>query len=130
MIEINLESSRRTHFVDVTSLIQGAVSELGIEDGQVVVFNPHTTAGVTINEGADPDVVRDISVTMDKMIPWQDGYHHAEGNSAAHIKASMFGSSVTIFVAGGRLCLGTWQKVYFCEFDGPRSRALWVGGGI
>jgi len=126
MLEISLESNNRTQFLDITGQIEQAVQNLDIENGLVVVFNPHTTAGVTINEGADPDVVRDISVTMDKMIPWQDGYHHAEGNSAAHIKASMFGSSVTIMVDNGQLCLGTWQKVYFCEFDGPRRRKFWV----
>jgi len=126
MLEISLESNNRTQFLDITGQIEQAVQNLDIENGLVVVFNPHTTAGVTINEGADPDVVRDISATMDKMIPWQDGYHHAEGNSAAHIKASMFGSSVTIMVDNGQLCLGTWQKVYFCEFDGPRRRKFWV----
>jgi secondary thiamine-phosphate synthase enzyme len=128
MLEVSLESNSRTQFLDITDKIQQSVANLDFENGLVVVFNPHTTAGVTINEGADPDVVRDISVTMDKMIPWQDGYHHAEGNSAAHIKASMFGSSVTIMVENGQLCLGTWQKVYFCEFDGPRRRKFWVRG--
>jgi len=126
MLTVSLESSNRTQFLDITNQIQQAVQDLAIDNGLVVVFNPHTTAGVTINEGADPDVVRDMSVTMDKLIPWQDGYHHAEGNSAAHIKASMFGSSLTILVEEGRLCLGTWQKVYFCEFDGPRRRKFWV----
>lgn len=127
-VKISLETSQRTHFVDITDQVQNALGKLGMTDGVVIVFNPHTTAGVTINEGADPDVVRDISVTMDKMIPWQDGYHHAEGNSAAHIKASMFGSSVTVLIEGGRLCLGTWQKIYFCEFDGPRRRNIWIKG--
>lgn len=126
MREISLQTGDRTDFVDLTSKVQSAVTELGVGEGVVVVFNPHTTAAVTINEGADPDVVRDMSVALDRIVPWRDGYHHAEGNSAAHIKASMFGSSVTVIVSGGRLQLGTWQKIWFCEFDGPRRRGIWV----
>jgi len=126
MKEIKLQTSGRTDFVDVTSRVQSAVGELGLESGAVLVFNPHTTAGVTINEGADPDVVRDMTASFDKLVPWQDGYRHAEGNAAAHIKATMFGSSVTIPVEGGSLQLGTWQKIWFCDFDGPRSRKIWV----
>ena len=126
MLELNLESKGRTQFLDITRQIQQAVEREGVDNGMVVVFNPHTTAGVTINEGADPDVVRDMATTMDKMIPWLDNYLHAEGNSAAHIKASMFGSSVTVLIESGRLCLGTWQKIYFCEFDGPRQRKVWL----
>jgi secondary thiamine-phosphate synthase enzyme len=123
--EISLRTSGRTDFVDLNGPVQAAVTELGVEDGAVVVFNPHTTAAVTINEGADPDVVRDMSAALDKLVPWEDGYRHAEGNSAAHIKASLFGSSVRVPVAGGRLRLGTWQRIWFCEF-GPRSRRVWV----
>ncbi len=126
MLERELKTSSRTDFVDATGLVQAVVDELEITDGVVVVFNPHTTAAVTINEGADPDVVRDMSVALDRIVPWQDDYHHAEGNAAAHIKASMFGSSVTVIVQDGRLQLGTWQKIWFCEFDGPRRRRLWV----
>ncbi len=126
MIEIQVQSAQRTDFIDVTSEVAQAVDDLGLEDGVVTVFNPHTTAAVTINEGADPDVVRDMSVTLDKMVPWNDGYHHAEGNSAAHIKSSMYGSSVQVIVQQGRLMLGTWQKIWFCDFDGPRHRKLWV----
>ncbi len=126
MIERELSTSGRTDFVDATGLVAAAVHELGIDDGVVVVFNPHTTAAVTINEGADPDVVRDMTVSLDRIVPWQDGYHHAEGNAAAHIKASMFGSSVTVIVQDGQLQLGTWQKIWFCEFDGPRQRHLWI----
>ncbi len=126
MREIALQTGGRTDFVDLTAEVQAAVSALGLEEGAVVVFNPHTTAAVTINEGADPDVVRDMTAALDRIVPWRDGYHHAEGNAAAHIKASMFGSSVTVLVSQGRLRLGTWQKIWFCDFDGPRQRGIWV----
>ncbi len=126
MREINLQTRARTDFIDLTSEVQDQVADLGLEEGVVVVFNPHTTAAVTINEGADPDVVRDMTGALDRIVPWQDGYHHAEGNAAAHIKASMFGSSVTVIVSNGRLKLGTWQKIWFCDFDGPRRRRVWV----
>lgn len=126
MREINLQSGGRTDFIDLTGDVQAAVADLGLREGAVVVFNPHTTAGVTINEGADPDVVRDMSAALDRLVPWRDGYHHAEGNAAAHIKASLFGSSVTVIVSQGKLKLGTWQKIWFCDFDGPRRRRVWV----
>lgn len=128
MVEFSVRSSSRTEFVDVTGEVARAVSDLGLQQGVVTVFNPHTTAAVTINEGADPDVVRDMSVALDKLIPWNDGYYHAEGNSAAHIKASLYGSSVQVIVQDGNLMLGTWQKIWFCDFDGPRQRRLWVSG--
>ena len=126
MREFTLETRGRTDFVDLTSLVQDQVADLGLQEGVVVVFNPHTTAAVTINEGADPDVVRDMAGALDRIVPWQDGYLHAEGNAAAHIKASMFGSSVTVIVSKGKLQLGTWQKIWFCDFDGPRRRRVWV----
>ena len=126
MREFTLETRARTDFVDLTSEVQDQVSALGLQEGVIVVFNPHTTAAVTINEGADPDVVRDMTDALDRIVPWRDGYHHAEGNAAAHIKASMFGSSVTVIVSQGRLQLGTWQKIWFCDFDGPRRRRVWV----
>jgi secondary thiamine-phosphate synthase enzyme len=126
MREIQVRTGGRTDFVDLTGEVQGAVSDLGVTEGAVVVFNPHTTAAVTINEGADPDVVRDMAAALDRIVPWHDGYRHAEGNAAAHIKASMFGSSVTVIVAEGKLRLGTWQKIWFCDFDGPRQRRVWV----
>ena len=95
--------------------------------GSVAVFVPHTTAGITINENADPDVVHDLLAQLDAMVPWrQPFYRHGEGNSAAHVKASMMGSSVTVFLQAGRLCLGQWQGIWFCEFDGPRMREVWV----
>jgi secondary thiamine-phosphate synthase enzyme len=126
MREITLQTSGRTDFVDVTGEVQAAVAHLALTEGAVVVFNPHTTPAVTITEGADPDVVRDRTASLDRLVPWQDGYRHAEGNAAAHIKASLFGSSVTVLVSGGRLQLGTWQKIWFCDFDGPRRRRIWV----
>jgi secondary thiamine-phosphate synthase enzyme len=129
MVEFSVQSSGRCDFIDVTNQVARAVSDLGLKQAVVTVFNPHTTAAVTINEGADPDVVRDMSTALDKLIPWSDGYHHAEGNSAAHIKASLYGSSVQVIVQDGKLMLGTWQKIWFCDFDGPRRRRLWVSGG-
>lgn len=126
MVKIEVRSEARTDFVDITGKVAGAVAELGLVGGAVVVFCPHTTAAVTVNEGADPDVVRDMSAALDRIVPWNDDYRHAEGNAAAHIKASMFGSSVTVLVEEGRLLLGTWQKIWFCCFDGPRRREVWV----
>lgn len=126
MIELTLRTRGRTDFIDLTGQVQQHLAELDLREGAVLVFNPHTTAAVTINEGADPDVVRDMSRALDKLVPWQDGYDHAEGNSAAHIKASLFGSSVTVPVQNGCLRLGTWQKIWFCDFDGPRSRKVWL----
>jgi secondary thiamine-phosphate synthase enzyme len=126
MIERELATAGRTDFVDATPLVAEAIAALGMSDGAVVVFNPHTTSAVTINEGADPDVVRDMTAALDRLVPWEDGYHHAEGNAAAHIKSTLVGSSVTVCVRGGRPLLGTWQKIWFCEFDGPRRRHLWI----
>ena len=128
MHEISLQTRGRSQFVDVTADVARAAAELGVRDGCVVIHNPHTTAAVTVNEGADPDVVRDMIAALDRLVPWEAGYHHAEGNSAAHIKASLLGSSVTVPVRDGRLVLGTWQTIWFCEFDGPRRRRLRVGG--
>jgi secondary thiamine-phosphate synthase enzyme len=121
---LHIKSGKRTEFVDITASIAAILKDDGVRDGMCVVFVPHTTAGVTINEAADPAVKRDMLASLDKLIPLEDGYTHGEGNSAAHIKASLMGSSVSMPVTGGRLNLGTWQGVYFCEFDGPRSRHL------
>lgn len=99
---------------------------MGLRDGVVTVFIPHTTCGVTINENADPDVVTDMLAALERMVPWQANYRHGEGNSAAHLKASLMGFSAQVLVAGGRLQLGTWQGIYLCEFDGPRTREVWV----
>lgn len=127
MKTLELETRSRTQFVAITDLVQAAVRELGFRDGAVTVFVPHTTAGVTINENADPDVVADMAMALDRMVPWTAGYAHDEGNAAAHVKASLMGSSVRVLVESGRLRLGTWQGIYFCEFDGPRTRTVWVG---
>ncbi|MFH1842677.1 MAG: secondary thiamine-phosphate synthase enzyme YjbQ [bacterium] len=126
MVEFSIQTGGSTDFVDATAQVQAAAEELGIEEGAVLVYVPHTTAAVTINEGADPAVVRDIDMELDKIVPLQDGYRHAEGNSAAHIKSSLFGCSELVVVSGGRLVLGTWQKIWFCEFDGPRRRRIVV----
>lgn len=126
MKRLQIRTHARTEMIDITSKIQETVRESGIESGICTVFVPHTTAGITINENADPDVVSDILKEVNKIVPFEDGYSHMEGNSAAHIKASMFGFSQQIIVEGGRLMLGTWQGIYFCEFDGPRNREVYV----
>lgn len=126
MITFNVKTNRRSELIDITDEVASAVREFGVTDGIVTVFVPHTTAGITINENADPDVVRDILMKLDQLVPQNDGYRHVEGNSEGHIKASMMGFSTQIIVEGGRLQLGTWQGIYFCEFDGPRTRKVWV----
>lgn len=110
--------------LDITSRLQEIVSAAAVLSGTLHVFVPHTTAAVTINENADPDVRRDLLYKLNKEIPQQDGYHHGEGNSDAHLKSSLFGQSELVMINAGRLVLGTWQGVYFCEFDGPRTRKL------
>lgn len=124
--ELRISTGERDEFVDITGRVREALSASGVAEGVCRVFVPHTTAAVTINEGADPAVTRDIIKELDKIIPHSDGYTHMEGNSAAHIKATLVGSSETLMVRGGNLVLGTWQAVYFCEFDGPRSRKVLV----
>ena len=119
-------STDREGFYNVTRQVRDAVGKSGIKDGICVVFNPHTTAGMTINENADPDVVRDLLFALDKTFPDRPEFRHFEGNSAAHLKASTMGSSVTVIIENGRLVLGTWQGIYFTEFDGPRSRKFFV----
>ncbi|MFC1562763.1 secondary thiamine-phosphate synthase enzyme YjbQ [candidate division KSB1 bacterium] len=127
MKDISVPTRKHTEFINITSGIQRAVNEIGIKDGVCYVFTPHTTAAVTINENADPDVTRDIIMELEKMVPWRDAeYHHSEGNSAAHIKSSIVGATETVFVEDGKLVLGTWQSLYFCEFDGPRTRRVYV----
>jgi len=126
MTKLNVKTHSRTEMLDITRQIQDLVDQNSFKDGIVTVFIPHTTAGVTINEGADPDVQRDMLMEINKIVPFEDGYRHMEGNSAAHIKATLFGPSVQVIVENGRLQLGTWQSIYFCEFDGPRSRQVWV----
>lgn len=126
MESFSVRTGSRTELIDITSRVAEAVRKSGVEDGLCCVYVPHTTAGVTINENADPSVRRDILMELNKIVPFDDGYTHGEGNSAAHIKASMVGPSVTVPLQGGRLALGTWQGIYFCEFDGPRSRQVLV----
>jgi secondary thiamine-phosphate synthase enzyme len=121
-----VRSQQHTQFIDITREVQSAVSGLGLKTGLVTVFVPHTTAGITINENADPDVTSDVAAALDRAVPWRADYRHSEGNAAAHVKASLMGSSIHVIVENGRLQLGTWQAVYFCEFDGPRSRSVWV----
>jgi len=126
MLTLNVKTSRREEMLDVTGLIKKAVRESGVESGFAICFVPHTTAGITINEAADPDVRRDILYKLNKEIPQNDGFRHAEGNSDAHIKASLMGSSVQVLIENGAPVLGTWQGIYFCDFDGPRNRKLLV----
>ncbi len=121
-----IKSGQTCAMIDITREVQAQVKESGVKNGLCVVFIPHTTAGITINENADPDVIRDFLMETGKIVPSQDGYHHREGNSAAHIKASMMGFSQTVIIEEGRLVLGTWQGIYFMEFDGPRIRKVQV----
>ena len=116
----------KENFYDITTQLQEAVAKSGVTDGLAVVFCPHTTAGVTINENADPTVVHDMLLGLDKAFPDRTEFRHMEGNSSAHLKASAVGESVTVIIKGGKLVLGTWQGIYFCEFDAPRSRKFFV----
>lgn len=119
-------SAPRGDFYDITPQVREAVVKSGITDGIAVVYCPHTTAGITINENADPDVVKDLLFGLDKTFPDRPEFQHSEGNSAAHLKASVIGSSVTVIINSGKLLLGTWQGIYFCEFDPPRQRKFYV----
>jgi len=119
-------SAPRANFYNITPKVREAIAKSGMSDGIVVIYCPHTTAGITINENADPDVVHDLLIGLDKAFPDRSEFRHAEGNSAAHLKASTVGSSATIIVTGGKPLLGTWQGIYFCEFDPPRERTFFV----
>ncbi|AAD36934.1 MULTISPECIES: secondary thiamine-phosphate synthase enzyme YjbQ [Thermotoga] len=123
---LTVRTSSRTQFVDITSEIVKFIEESKVRNGICVVFVPHTTAGITINENADPSVRQDIMNTLNKLVPPSAGYTHLEGNADSHIKASLVGSSVTLIIENGRPLLGTWQGIYFCEFDGPRTRSVYV----
>lgn len=123
---IPIRTIERHQFVDITDKVQKCITEAGFKDGLVCVFVPHTTAGVTINENADPDVVYDVLETLAKVIPERAGYRHVEGNSDSHVKSSLIAPSLTVIVENGKLQLGTWQGIYFTEFDGPRNRQCWV----
>ena len=126
MVKISITTSRRTELVPATRAIQAALAELPAWDGLLHVHSPHTTAGVTVNEQADPDVAADMEKALSKLVPWSAGYAHAEGNSAAHIQTALVGVSTLVPVRRGRLALGTWQGLFLCEFDGPRTRELWL----
>lgn len=124
--ELEIRTSAHAALEDITARIAQVVRESGASSGVCHVYVPHTTAGITINEHADPSVAQDLLMELDKRIPWRDGYSHYEGNSAAHIKASLLGSNVTVFIEKGQLLLGTWQGIYLAEFDGPRTRQVWI----
>lgn len=124
MEQLEVHTKTREEFVDVTALVADAVRASGVSDGAALVFCPHTTAAVTINENADPDVVRDLDDGLARIAPRSAGWRHSEGNSDGHLKSSLVGPSLLVPVSGGRLVLGTWQAIYFCEFDGPRRRTV------
>ena len=122
---LTVTTSCKMEFVNITGELARELTRAEINEGAVLVYNPHTTAGLTINEGADPAVQSDIIGVLDQLVPRNYPYRHLEGNSPSHVMASLIGSSVTVIVEGGRLKLGTWQRIFFCEFDGPRSRKVW-----
>lgn len=126
MQEIEISTTEQVQFFDITDKVQNVISEEKIDDGICTIFVPHTTAAVTINENADPDVSTDMIKEINKIVSFSDNYRHFEGNSAAHIKSSMIGASETVIVENRKLKLGRWQGIYFCEFDGPRRRKIWV----
>jgi len=121
---LEVHTSGREQFIDITPEIIKFLAQSGVQEGMCLVYVPHTTAGITINEGADPSVVDDILMQLNQLIPWSNGYRHSEGNSSAHIKSLLTGAEKTMPVTGGKLTLGTWQKIFFCEFDGPRRRKV------
>jgi secondary thiamine-phosphate synthase enzyme len=126
LVRFSVKTREKTQFIDIGGEVARIVAAAGVEEGICQVSVPHTTAAVTVNENADPSVVRDMLMELNKVIPFQDGYHHLEGNSAAHIKSSLLGCALTLPVSGGRLVLGRWQGLFFCEFDGPRTRNVQV----
>jgi len=125
-LTLSVTTRNRSEMIDITSKVEEELNRSGLQDGVCFLFVPHTTAGITINESADPSVATDIQEMLNKLIPWEGSYRHLEGNSAAHIKSSLIGNSVMVFVESGHLKLGTWQGIFFCEFDGPRSRKLYI----
>ena len=124
--KLSVRTSRRTELVNITAEVAGVIARSGVREGVCHVYVPHTTAGVIINEGYDPDVARDIEATLDRLVPRDAGYRHAEGNSDSHIKTALVGSSQSILVQSGRPLLGRWQAIFFCEFDGPREREVFI----
>jgi secondary thiamine-phosphate synthase enzyme len=123
---INVRTNNRVELIDITDKVQSVISKSKVKEGICFLFCPHTTAGLTINENADPSVRRDIINTLNKIAPEGAGYSHTEGNADSHIKSSIFGSSLVVFIENGQLAFGTWQGIYFCEGDGPRSREVWI----
>jgi secondary thiamine-phosphate synthase enzyme len=126
MESLSIKTNKRTELIDITGIVENALKKSKVTDGVCIVFCPHTTAGLTINENADPSVRKDIINALNKLVPENAGYSHSEGNADSHIKSSLFGPTLSIIIEQGQLCLGTWQGVYFCESDGPRSREIWV----
>ncbi|OGP74829.1 MAG: hypothetical protein A2W09_02220 [Deltaproteobacteria bacterium RBG_16_50_11] len=126
MQTFQVKTSSRTEMIDITRWVQEAVKKSNVEDGICMIFVPHTTAAVTINENADPSVSQDILMELNKIVPFEDRYRHTEGNSPAHIKASLVGPSLSVLVESGKIILGTWQGIFFCEFDGPRNRKVYI----
>ena len=124
--EISIATEKQSQLLEITGKIQSLIEKSTVKDGIALLFVPHTTAAVTINENADPDVASDLLQGLNKLIPLHDNYRHAEGNSAAHIKSSLIGTSEQLIIRNGKLLLGTWQGIYFCEFDGPRKRKLQI----
>ena len=126
MEKFTLSTSAKTIMINITGNVRKIIDDIGLKEGICYIYVPHTTAGITINESADPDVISDMIMELNKIVPYQDNYQHLEGNSAAHIKSSLIGSSVSVFIENGNLQLGTWQGIFLCEFDGPRQRQVWV----
>lgn len=126
MLSISLSTREKTELIDITRLVDEEVRKSGVQEGLIMVYCPHTTGAVTINEGADPAVKSDILMVLNKIVPWKEAYRHNEGNSPAHLKSTLVGCSELVAIEGGRMVLGTWQSIYFCEFDGPRSRRVYL----
>lgn len=126
MITLSVSTGQRVDFVDITSRVREAVATSGVQDGIITIYVPHTTCGITINESADPDVAADIKMQLTKLVPRDAGYSHFEGNADSHIKTSLMGSSEQVFIENGKLVLGTWQGIFLCDFDGPRTRKVYL----
>ncbi len=126
MYELEVVTTKRCQIIDITKRLHSIINDHNVEEGIMTVFVPHTTAGITINENGDPEVRRDILFQLEKIVPQSEEFNHFEGNSDAHIKASLMGADVQVIIEKGEMCLGTWQSVYLCEFDGPRHRKVWV----
>ena len=126
LLEVEVSTSSQTELIDITDKVAQGAKQLGMNSGILVIYCPHTTGAITINEGADPAVRRDIISVLNTIVPWEFEYKHLEGNSPAHLKATLVGESVQVIVDKGKLMLGTWQRIFFCEFDGPRKRRVWI----